>query len=130
MLPEAEGETELEREVGLERALRHERDRLRLPLALDDVPLPVVCIHVGPGGLLQDRAAAQMRAVAVSDHDVADRVARPPHRFERRQHPRPVGVVERVDERQRFAVVEQEGVDAAALPLTEGEDAGRELVHR
>ena len=62
VLRDVQPEPELERDQ-LQRLLRQDADRLRAPVARDDVRLPLVCVDGGAARALQRGEAAQVRAV-------------------------------------------------------------------
>ena len=65
--------------------------------------------------------------MAVRQDDVVDVGDGPAHARKLLEHPVAVRVVERVDQRQALAVVEEKGVDAATLPLAHAVDPGSDL---
>jgi hypothetical protein len=124
---EPEREAHLQWEVRLQRPLRHERHGLCLALAADDVRLPFVRVDLRPAPLAQQARPTEVRAVSVRHDDASQVLGATAHPGNRLQHPLPVGVVERVDQREALPVVEEERVYSAALLLAEAEDARREV---
>src|SRR5918996_3251912 len=127
VLAEPEREADLEGEVRAERPPRHEAHGLRLPLAADDVRLPLVRVDPGSAPLAQQPRPTEVRPVPVRQDDVPQLLGATARPGDRVQHPLTVRVVERVDQRQALPVVEEERVHTAALPLAEAEHARREL---
>ena len=126
VLRSVEREPDLEGQ-DLDRLHRLQRHGLGAPVARDDVRLPFVRVHGRAAQPLQHGQPAQVRAVRVRDHDVAQLVRPTAERGSRLQHEPGVALEERVDERQLVAVVDEERPHAAALLVAEGVHAGHEL---
>ena len=128
VLGPVEPEPELERDQ-LQRLLREDADRLRAPVAGDDVGLPAMRVDGRAALALERGQAAEMRTVAVRDRDPLQvGGVRPSSRIACSTRLRVV-LEERVDERELTARVDEERVHAPALAVAEAVDAGRELDH-
>ena len=128
VLRPVEPEAELEGNQ-LQRLPRQDADRLRAPVAGDDVGLPAMRVDGCAALALQPREAAEVRAVTVRDRDALQVARRATERVDRLQHESRIVLEQRVDERELAARVDEKRVHVPALAVAEAVDAGRELGH-
>ena len=123
MLDEPEVVRHLER-PGAHGWMRQPRHLLRRPIARDQVSLPLVRVNGRAAQLLQQRQSAQVRAVRVRHDDPLEILDRLADLRDLIEDALGVRVVEGIDERQLFAVVEQVGMHIGALLLPQAVDSG------
>src|SRR5215204_1346133 len=132
VLAESQIDPELEgagRPPGANRTHHAPGHRLCLALPGDDVRLPFVGVDRRPGQALERRQTAEVRAVAMRQHDLLEISRRVAETAYGREDAAAIGVEERVDDGEIMAVIEEEGVHAPALPLSEAMDSWGDL-HR
>ena len=106
-----------------------DRDRLRVPLAADDVGLPLVRVDGRAARAGERSEAAEVGAMAVRDDDPLQVGDAPAQAVDCPEHGPGVAVEEGVDERELTAVLEEEGPYVAALAAAEAVDGRGELGH-